>query len=144
MAPTAALRHEHDHAAALDDADKLVLTMLRFIGARCRAMARTDLFKACAMLSDDRSRAVEAVCTALLRSFSGTGDMPRLRLYEVTSTEVSFDERWLLAALSAARRGDTDSLTFLLARRVPAHARRQIGFLVAALIDAMDRKAQAA
>ncbi len=144
MTVTAALAFSSAPTIALDDEDRLVLTMLRFTGARCRAMARTDLFKACAMLSDDRSRAVEAVCTALLRSFSGTGGMPRLRLYEVTSDEVSFDEHWLLAALGAARRGDTDSLSFLLARRVPAHARRQIGFLVSALVDAMDRNARAA
>lgn len=144
MALNAALRLDTDQVSELSEFERLALAMVRFTGARCRVMARSDLFRACAMLSDDRTRAVEAVCTALLRSFDGRADMPRLKLYEMTSVEVSFDERWLLAALAAAERGDTDSLSFLLGRRVPAPARRQIGFLITALVDAMARREIAA
>ncbi len=113
------------------------LALLRVVGARCRVMARADLFHACAMLSTDRDRAAEAVATALLRAFDGTGGLPRLRFYQPMAPEVSFDEHWLLAALAAAGRGDTDSLTFLVARRVPAYARRQVAFLVGALAHAL-------
>ncbi len=113
------------------------LATIRVVGARCRAMARTDLFRACAMLSTDRTRATEAVATALLRAFSGLDGLPRLQLYQPGEPARSFDEDWLLAALAAADRGDDDSLTFLLARRVPHHARRQIAFLVRALAKAL-------
>ncbi|WP_224815718.1 hypothetical protein [Hasllibacter sp. MH4015] len=113
------------------------LALIRVVGARCRVMARGDLFRACAMLSADRTRAAEAVATALLRAFDGLDGMPRLRLYQPGATERSFDEDWLLAALAAAERGDADSVTFLVARRVPRHARRQIAFLVRALAAAL-------
>lgn len=137
---TARILPQDDQTALLDDAERWALSTLRFIGARCRGMARGDLFKACAMLSDDRTRAVEAVGTALLRGLNGEHGMPKLRLYQLNSTDISFDESWLLSAISAARRGDETSLTFLLARRIPAHARRQIGFLVVALADALDQR----
>jgi len=124
--------------------DQATLTLLRLVGARCRVMARTDLFRACAMLSGDRMRAAEAVATALIRGLTGAGGLPRLRLYQLGANELSFDELWLLSALSAANRGDSDSLTFLLARRVPAQSRRQIGFLVMALQQALARQVEAA
>jgi len=119
------------------------LTFLRLVGARCRVMARTDLFRACAMLGEDQMRAAEAVATALIRGLTGAGGLGALRLYQPGATDLSFDERWLLAAISAAARDDVDSLTFLLARRLPKHSRRQFGFLLRALSDALETTPQA-
>lgn len=123
----------------LSGAERVALALFRVVGARCRVMARADLFRACAMLSDDKTRAAEAVATALIRGLTGAGGIGGLRLYQPGAPELSFDERWLLGALSTARRGDVDSLTFLLARRLPHHSQRQIGFLVTALGEALDR-----
>jgi hypothetical protein len=140
--PTGVPGHADDLATFPQDIRK-ALALLRVTGARCRVMARSDLFRACAMLSADKSRAAEAVATALIRGLTGGGGLPRLRLYQPGANEVSFDELWLLSALAAANRGDSDSLTFLLARRVPAHSRRQIGFLVMALQQALARQVEA-
>lgn len=52
------------------------------------------------------------------------------RFFRVGETELSFDERWVLAAIDAASRSDSDSLYFLIARRVPAYLRRWVAFLI--------------
>jgi hypothetical protein len=127
----------------LSDRERACLALLRVAGARCRVMARSDLFRACAMLSADRNRAAEAVATALIRGLTGAGGLGGLRLFQSGATDLSFDERWLLAAVSAADRFDTDSMTFLLARRLPMHTRRQIGFLIMSLSQAMATPASA-
>ncbi len=120
-------------APSAETIDRSPLSFLRVAAARNRCRARGDLFKACAALSVDPGREAEALAQALFSGFSGQGDMPRLRLYQPAADELSFDERWLLSAIGAAQRGDTDSLTFLLGRRVPKHARRNIAFLLTAL-----------
>lgn len=123
---------------ALTADDRAGLALLRVIGAQCRVMARSDLFRACAMLSTDKTRAAEAVATALIRGLTGAGGLRHgLRLYQPGAPELSFDELWLLAALNAARHGDTDSLSFLLGRRLPHASRRQIGFLITSLAGAL-------
>ncbi|MEX3014483.1 hypothetical protein [Gymnodinialimonas hymeniacidonis] len=120
-------------ARAIETVDRPALAFLRVMAARNRCLGRSDLFEACAALSIDPAQEAEALAQALFSGFSGQGDMPRLRLYQPAADELSFDERWLMSALDAAQRGDTDSLTFLLARRVPNHARRNIAFLLNAL-----------
>jgi len=127
----------HNPADTLSAEDRHALALLRVTGARCRVMARSDLFRACAMLSEDKSRAAEAVATALIRGLTGAGGLPHLRLYQPGAGEISFDEHWLLSALAAATREDTDSLTFLLASRLPTVSQRQFGFLVTALAQAL-------
>lgn len=111
--------------------DRGVLALLRMTGARCRVMRRAAPVEACALLAGPR--APEAAAALLLRGFNGENGVPRLRLYQPGAADVSFDEAWLLAALAAAKRGDTDSLTFLLARRLPRAARRPVGCLMRGL-----------
>jgi hypothetical protein len=125
----------HQTQTTLPDAavDRAMLAFLRMASARSGCAARADLFQACAALSSDPTRAADALALALFRGLSGQGGLPKLRLYQPSAPEVSFDEHWLLGALDAAGRGDTDSLTFLLARRIPRHARRNVGFLIGAL-----------
>ncbi len=76
----------------------------------------------------------DVTAMALLRCLNGANGMPRVRLYQPSATELSFDERWLLAGLSAVKRRDGDSLAFLLASRIPAHSRRQVGVLFHAFL----------
>ncbi|MEM7724484.1 MAG: hypothetical protein AAF376_19245 [Pseudomonadota bacterium] len=113
------------------------LDWLRAIAARCRCTARTDLFRACAVLSEDRSAAAKAYAEALIRAMPSG----RMTFYQPGSRDLSFDERWLLALMDAAERGDEASLTFLMARRLPRHTRRSVGVLVTNVVRQLDRAA---
>jgi hypothetical protein len=118
------------------------LDWLRQVAARSRGMPGEDMFRACAMLGTrGHAVAAEHAATALFRVLPRVLGRTRLRLYEGGALERSFDEDWLLAALDAAGRGDEDSLTFLMARRLPHHARRQAACLVAILARALDKLA---
>ncbi len=110
------------------------LEWLRRISGQCRCAARADLFQACAMFNSDAHTAADAYAAAIFRAVPAG----RLSFHCPGSVEVSFDESWLMAMLSAAKRGDDASLTFLLARRLPRHLRRQVGFLVVNLSRALD------
>ena len=137
MGTTAPIRNDAIAEPESLPVDRTTLAMLRVTGARCRVMARSsDAVEACALLHG--GRAAETVAQVLLRVFSGEGGMPRLKLYQPGADDVSFDEAWLLSALAAADRQDHDSLTFLLARRLPKHARRPVGRLFVALAHALD------
>jgi hypothetical protein len=112
------------------------IAMLRVLAPACRAQARIDMFHACAMLSADRMAAAEAHAEALLRVLAqGLGKPPVL--HRTGSAEMSFDETWLAALFAAHARGDRDSCTFLIRRRVAPVALRHVGFLVGALADRM-------
>ena len=127
-------------AEGLRDAD---LAFIRVMGARCRCGRRVDLLQACAQLSANKSRAADAIISALIQGLDGQDGTTKLRLFEPNAEMQSFDERWILAGLAAARRGDLDSLNFLLTRRLPKEKRRQIGFLIGALARALDDYAAA-
>lgn len=132
-----AFAHHTQSDAPDAEFDRATLAFLRLASARSGCAARTDLFQACAALSNDPTRAADSLALALFRGLSGQGDVPKLRLYQPSAPEISFDEQWLLSALFAAGRGDIDSLTFLLARRIPRHARRNVGFLIQGLARAL-------
>lgn len=123
------------------DLDMQTLAFLRVHGARTRCLARSDVFTCCAATLCDKACPVEMRAVALLRALSAADALGALRFYEPGAREVSFDEHWLMSALSAAARDDTDSLTFLLARRLPQAVRRQIGALTIALSRALHRRA---
>jgi len=117
--------------------DRATLSLLRIQNARCRCLARSDLFQTYTSVVADPVRRAEDLALALLRSFDGEDGMPRLKLFQPTAPEHSFDEDWLLAGLAAAGRRDGDSLRFLLSRRIPLHGRRQVATLLTALADAL-------
>lgn len=114
--------------------DLALLNHLRFVTMGCRAKARTDLFEACALLSVDRTSSSEAFSVALMRCL-GQALGQRPRLLQPGSSEISFDEAWLLQLARATKRGDESSIAFLLASRVPHHLRRHIRFLVARISE---------
>jgi hypothetical protein len=112
------------------------IAMLRVLAPACRAQARIDMFRACAMLSQDPMAAGQAYGEALLRVLAqALGRMPVL--HRAGSAEMSFDESWLAALFAAHARGDADSVTFLIRRRIAPVAVRHVGFLIAALADRM-------
>ena len=106
--------------------------------ARCvRSAARLDLFRACAMLGDDRHAATRTAAEALVRTLDqGLGR--RARLYRPGTPALSFDERWLSALIDAIRREDGDSMAFLLHSRILPHARRATGFLTGRVAMGLD------
>lgn len=110
-----------------------VIDELREASWRCQAQPRIDLFEACAMLSRDRTRSRMAFRDALLRTLAEGLDR-RAIFYRPNASDLSFDERWLMALIDAVERGDDHSLAFLSASRLKPHTRRQVLFLVAGLV----------
>lgn len=114
-----------------------LLHRVRRAAARSRASARLDLFGACAMLSTDRDSAGQAYLDTLLRTLEqGLGRAPVI--YCDACPQMSFDERWIMALLDAHRRGDRDSLAFLLCSRLPRPTRRHVGFLIGGIARCAD------
>ena len=105
------------------------LNHLRFKTMQCRAKPRTDLFQACALLQVTRSANYEAHAEALMRCLAeALGKQPRL--YAPGTTEMTFDETWLVELGRASARDDQASLSFLLASRVLPEHRRLVRFLL--------------
>ncbi|MEP2641053.1 hypothetical protein [Roseobacter sp.] len=114
-------------AFGVDAAD--LLNELRQVALACRSAARTDLFEACAVLSQTPNVARAAYAEALMKSLEqALGTAPVV--YRPGVQEVSFDEAWLLRAITTARADDRSSFLFLLRARVPHASRRNLGFLI--------------
>lgn len=110
------------------------LNHLRFAAMQCRVKPRTDLFEACALLKVEKSASRDAYADALMRCLSEAFGKPA-RLFAPGTTELTFDEHWLLALGQACVRGDEDSQRFLLSSRVGFQNRRLVRFLVGQIAD---------
>ena len=106
-----------------------VLNTLRVTALECRAAARTDLFEACALISNKENTSRDAFSQALLKCLSqATKTKPVF--FQPGTVEMSFDEAWLIRAVMASHQGDSDSLAFLIRSRVPKIHQRHIAFLI--------------
>lgn len=105
------------------------LNHLRFVAMKCRSKRRTDLFEACALLHVSRTKTLEAHADALMRCLN-EALAKQARLYAPGSTEVSFDEAWLVQLGSACARNDRLSCRFLLQSRVAPEHQRLVSFLM--------------
>ncbi|MEJ6404968.1 hypothetical protein [Yoonia sp. 2307UL14-13] len=105
------------------------LEELRVTALRCRAAPRQDLFKACALLSTDPDVAQEAYARALVKSLRLALDR-KVTFYRPGTAQMSFDETWVMRAITCAQQGDTDSFAFLIRSRVPHIYQRQIAYLI--------------
>lgn len=106
-----------------------VLNALRVVALQCRFAARTDLFEACALISNKENTGQDAFAQALfkcLREAVATKPV----FYQPGTVELSFDEAWLIRALIATKQGDGDSLAFLIRSRVSKIHQRHIAFLI--------------
>jgi hypothetical protein len=110
------------------------LNTLRILALECRSAARTDLFHACALLSNKQNTARDAHARALMKCLDQAVAKQPI-FYQPGVTELSFDEAWLMRAIIAARDVDSDSLTFLIRSRVPHLHQRQIAFLVTGISE---------
>jgi hypothetical protein len=113
----------------LGGSDAAFLNHLRFVSMKCRAKPRTDLFEACALLQVSRGASCEAHAETLMRCL-GDAMGKRLTLYAPGTTELSFDEAWLLQLGRALKGGDSASAAFLLNSRVAREHRRLVRYLV--------------
>ena len=110
------------------------LNHLRFVSLGCRAKARADMFKACALLTTDKSQSIRAHAEALVRCLNEALSK-RAILFRPGTEELSFDETWLLQFAAALRRDDEDSVRFLLHSRVAPEHRRNMRFLVSRISE---------
>ncbi|MEM1312924.1 MAG: hypothetical protein AAGI51_00100 [Pseudomonadota bacterium] len=105
-----------------------LLNRLRFAAAACRASARVDLFRACALLSTEKDVAVQAHVDALVRTLSQA--IGRRPVFHAPGTrEMSADELWLLRLIERTEVGDSASAAFLAARKAAPEHRRSLRFL---------------
>ncbi len=105
------------------------LNHVRFVALGCRAKGRTDIFKACALLSMDKSQSIRAHAEALVQCLN-EALAKRPVLFRPGTEELSFDEAWLVQLAAALRRDDEDSVRFLLQSRVVPEHHRHIRFLL--------------
>ncbi|MEM9755233.1 MAG: hypothetical protein AAF914_04530 [Pseudomonadota bacterium] len=116
----------------VDGAIRGLLNRMRFHAATCRAAARLDIHEACAHLTVDPVEAERTAIEVTLRVL-GQALMSDPVFYQPGEAGLSFDEAWLVAALTARADGDEASLTFLLRRRIGLQHRRIIAFLLSQL-----------
>lgn len=115
-----------------------VLNALRVTALGCRVAARTDLFHACALLSNNKDTGRDAFSQALFKCLSEAISSKPV-FFQPGTVEISFDEAWLIRALIASRSGDDDSVAFLIRSRVPKMYQRQISFLIKGISDQFAR-----
>jgi hypothetical protein len=136
------LRQEPDvspqPAALLTGEWRGVLNALRMTALDCRVAAQTDLFKACAVLSNKEDVARDAFSQALLKCLREAISSKPV-LYQPGTVALSFDEAWLMQALIASRDGDGHSFAFLIRSRVPKMYQRNIAFLINGISDQFSR-----
>ncbi|EKE44028.1 hypothetical protein OCGS_2009 [Oceaniovalibus guishaninsula JLT2003] len=117
--------------------DRDLLDVLRRAALVGQARPRSDLFRACALLSTTPCRTRASFVEALLGTLAQGLDR-RPVFYRPGSDETSFDERWILALVAAIRGGDGHSTDFLIRSRIAHPARRLVTFLVSGIACASD------
>lgn len=106
-----------------------VLNALRVVALDCRVAAHTDLFEACALISNTQDTAHDAFAQALFKCLREAVHHKPV-FFQPGTVELSFDEAWLIRALMAAKQGDGDNLAFLIRSRVAKIHQRNIAFLI--------------
>ncbi|MFS4583411.1 hypothetical protein [Phaeobacter sp. C3_T13_0] len=114
---------------AFSEQDYSILNTLRLAAMGCRVAARTDLFEACALLFVDGEDAKRTYVDTFVKCLP-EALMRRIKWLRPGTTEVSFDEAWVLRCLSRISADDHDSLGFLLRSQIEPGQRRYIGFLL--------------
>jgi hypothetical protein len=128
---TAALKISGENAfePAESPGGQVFLDHLRHVARTTRCKGYIDMFGACATLSGNRQVAAQAASEVLMRCLAqALGRRPVL--FREGEAETSFDEDWLIALARSLKIDDVASATFLLHSRVPAHARRNLVFLL--------------
>jgi len=115
-----------------------LLNHLRDVAMSCRAKRRTTLFDACARVQRDSSAAQTTCAEALMRCLDEILGHPA-RLLAPGTSELTFDEAWLMRMARSCALDDRDSLAFLLRSRVAREHQRLVAFLMARLVSSRSR-----
>ena len=129
MAALSVFREQVETPPVMCSEWRAILNTLRLIALECRIAAQTDLFEACALLSNKKVIVRDAFAHALLKCLRQAIHKKPI-FYRPGSAGASFDEAWLMRALVAAKESDSDSFAFLIRSRVPVMYQRHIIFLV--------------
>lgn len=114
------------------------LNKLRWMSMRCRSSVYIDVFEACRLLIQNDGALSEHFIDALLRTMrQGLKKSPIF--YKVNAKELSFDETWLLRALSQAKSQDGASVHFLVNSRISQSYRRSMIFLIRSVSEQISR-----
>ena len=128
-------QHDAPRPAALIPGEwRGVLNALRVVALQCRVAARTDLFEACALISNKEHAGQDAFAQALFKCLSEAINGKPV-FHRPGTVEMSFDEAWLIRALMASKQGDRDTVSFLIRSRVSKMHQRHIAFLIKGMSD---------
>lgn len=115
--------------------NRALLGLLRGVARELPAARRIDLAGACALIARGPDGA-PAYAAALLRGLpQGLGR--RLVFHRPGAAEVTFDESWTTALVTALARGDPDGARLMLGRLAPP-TRRPLRFLAQGLADRLE------
>ncbi len=114
----------------LDADDEALLKRLRLFARHARLASRIDLDRACALIAPEPEQAAEVYGCMLLRALDAEATRP-VAFHPGCAAPASFDELWLLRIVRLFQSGDEAGARFLIAGRVPFHARRKLAFLAA-------------
>lgn len=117
-----------------DAAEWSMLNHIRLMALKCRSAARSDLFEACALLSMSRSTRSTGFADAFVRCWEQASNQ-RLRMHSPGVSELTFDELWIMSVARAHVHDDQSSFSFMIQSRVLPHARRNVAFLLARIVD---------
>ncbi|KIT17551.1 hypothetical protein [Jannaschia aquimarina] len=126
------------HTDPTGDSPPDLLVLLRRAALECRASARLDTARACALF-DPESKADE-IARLLARALPQAMHV-RPRFHATEASARSFDERWILAIADAIARRDIDSERFLLSRRTTPLGGTAISLLMRGFLDRLPREA---
>lgn len=113
-----------------DPRDWLLLTVRRIYAQG--AVPPVDLFESRALLELDRHTTARTYANALAKGLAqALGARPVIR--PTGSSELSFDEAWLLRLLERAQARDSESVAFLVSSRVAHRHRAALVFLLEGL-----------
>ena len=138
LAPQFETRDAPRPAALIPGEWRGVLNALRVVALQCRSAARTDLFEACALISNKENTAHDAFAQALFKCLHEAVSV-NPEFFQPGTVELSFDEAWLIRALMASKQGDGDSVAFLIRSRVPKIHQRHIAFLIKGISEQFSR-----
>jgi hypothetical protein len=126
------------HARSLSSEMRSLLNRLRFHASTCRAAAYLDIHQACAVLSPETTKSEEAHMRILLRVLGQALEKEPIFLRPGEKSQ-TFDERWLIAVITARMQGDDDSFVFLMHRRIDTSKRRTFCMLISGLASILTK-----
>ncbi|MEM9211106.1 MAG: hypothetical protein AAGA63_06425, partial [Pseudomonadota bacterium] len=94
-----------------------IINFVRIAVLECRSSAQVDLFKACAVLSLEKTMSLKAHADALAKCLPQALDA-RPVFFRPGVKSMSFDEAWLQRLATSIETRDTHSTDFLLRSRV--------------------------